>query len=145
MSSLKMDMDYDPSEFIFDSKKSVETILDDSTIDTKELKTEIDKFIQTIKSHTTYPFFEKCLVLFKTNTNVFDSHEFIVKVNQALLASIKEKFPDKDHETLQEIRESMENMEKVVAKNLKDSKVENPLLLLLCTAALSAILDYNNY
>ena len=138
---MKPDYDYQPSKFGGKFVPPPPKADMDQFIDTLQpLREAIRKLHDVIENTDLHRYRAVTSLLFKNNTNVFDSVAFLNKFNQAFTESIRRNFPDINSVTLDILSEKFVESEKHLTTVLKKTNVENRFLLVLVTAMLDSLL-----
>jgi len=147
MSNLVPDFFYDPyKNNLISSKPENDEIIDHSIeLSTDDLVKAIQEFSKQFQNSELKTFLTNTTLTFKTSAHVFDSVDFFTKFSQCFTASIKKTFPNLTENQLEELQTKLEEIEKILAKTLKGSNIENKLLLPLSLGILSGVLNYKSY
>lgn len=145
MSFLKPDFDYKPSENLFSTHETKEYEPQEKIFTGSDLAPFIAIFSKQLEDENLYRFYTNVCINFKTSVNVADSESFLEKFLSAFLFSIKKTFPDMNSDAVNELEEKIKELNKSLAKSLKNVNVENKYLLPLTLGLIEAMLSYKSY
>lgn len=145
MSFLKPDFNYKPSENLFSTHETKEYEPQEKVFTGSDLAPFIAVFSKQLDDESLFRFYTNVCISFKTSVNVSDSESFLVKFLEAFLFSIKKTFPDMDSDSLNNLEEKINQLNKSLAKSLKNVNVENKYLLPLTLGLIEAMLSYKSY
>jgi hypothetical protein len=112
-------------------------------------KTDLSKIIRNfckdVPDVALHRFSENVAASMRLNTNVFDSVAFYKKFSDAFSHSLKTTFRELSPEKIEEIEESLNQTQILLAESLKSSNVENKYLLFLALGLTEGMLAFENY
>lgn len=145
MSFLKPDYDYDPLQKMYSPPEGEDIAPSKIFVTKTELSKTIREFAKDVPEAALHRFYGNVAMSMKTNTNVFDSVAFFQKFTDGYIHSLKTNFKEIPPEKLEEIEESLNHTQILLAETLKSSNVENKYLLFLALGLTEGMLAFENY
>ena len=145
MSFLKPDYDYDPLQKMYSPPEGEDIAPSKIFVSKTELSKTIRDFSKDVPEAALHRFYGNVAMSMKTNTNVFDSVAFFQKFSDGYMHSLKTNFKEIPPEKLEEIQESLNQTQNLLAETLKSSNVENKYLLFLALGLTEGMLAFENY
>lgn len=145
MSYLKPDYDYDPLYKMYSPPEGEDFAPSKIFVSKTELSKIIRDFCKDVPEVALHRFYGNVALAMKTNTNVFDSVAFFQKFSDGFIHSLKTNFKEIPSEKIEEIEESLNQTQNLLAESLKSSNVENKYLLFLALGLTEGMLAFENY
>lgn len=145
MSFLTPDYDYDPLQKMYSPPEGEDYAPSKIFISKTELSKNIREFCRDVPEVSLHRFSENVAASMRLNTNIFDSVAFYKKLSDGFLHSLKTTFKELPPEKIEEIEQSLNQTQSLLAESLKSSNVENKYLLFLALGLTEGMLAFENY
>jgi hypothetical protein len=145
MSFLKPDYDYDPMQSMYNPPEGEDVAPSKIFVSKTDLSKNIREFCKDVPDAALHRFSTNVSASMRLNTNVFDTVAFYKKFSDGLLHTLKINFNELPPEKIEEIEESLNHTQILLAESLKSSNVENKYLLFLALGLTEGMLAFENY